>query len=67
MDNRVALAREANRLALASESQARGHRVRRDAFVRRLHEDGWSYSKIAREVGISKALTAVIIRVDDER
>lgn len=57
------MAREAHRLSLESESEARVHRERRDAFVLRLNEDPeWSYNRIAKAVGISKELVAYIVR-----
>lgn len=63
MEARAAAARDAHRLSLGSESQARVHRERRDAYVVRLHdEDGWSYTRIAKAVGCSKELVAKIVQ-----
>lgn len=62
MDARAVQAREAHRLSRESDNTSRVHRERRNALVRSLHDDDWSYNQIARAVGISKELVAVIIR-----
>ena len=64
MDPRAVAAREAHRLSLESVASAKVHRDRRDALVRRLHEgdDPWSYTRIAKAVGISRELVAHIVK-----
>jgi len=64
MDPRAVAAREAHRLSLESLAHAKAHRDRRDALVRRLYEgeEPWSYTRIAKAVGISRELVAYIIK-----
>src|SRR5512146_2336165 len=62
MDSRAAAAREAHRRSLDSEADASRFRERRDSYVMQLHDDGYSYGWIAREIRCSKELIATIVR-----
>jgi hypothetical protein len=58
-------AREHHRKAAGAEADAARHREQRDMLVRRLRADDpqrWSYRALARAVGCSPELIAVIVR-----
>lgn len=64
-DARAQQAREAHRASLAALEQATAHRERRDTLVRALRDDDprtWSYSALAKAVGCSPELIAVIVK-----
>jgi len=65
MDVRAAQAREENRLAAENERSAGLHREMRDRLVRQLRAedpDRWSYSVLAKAVGVSPELIAHIVK-----
>lgn len=55
-------AREHHRLAGTAEADADQHREQRDAAIRRLRLNGWTYTSIAAAVGCSSELVAKIVK-----
>lgn len=67
-DARIVRARELHRLAGAAVSQAQDHRRERDRLVRQLRADDprrWTHAALARELGCSEGLVALIDRTSD--
>jgi AraC-like DNA-binding protein len=65
MDVRAALARDHHRAAAQSGEQADQHRVQRDQLVRQLRKEDpetWTYLALAKVVGCSPELVAVIVK-----
>jgi hypothetical protein len=62
MDSWVVQAREHHRLAQDATGSAAQHRQQRDLCVMRLRDDGWSLGRIAKAIGCSKELVALIVR-----
>lgn len=65
MDVRAAQARENHRLAGESKAQARLYQEQRDHLVRLLRSEDpetWTFSALARAVGCSKELIALILK-----
>lgn len=65
MDARAQQAREHHEAAARSLAEAERHRAQRDELVRSLRRDdprAWSYSALAKAVGCSRELIAVILR-----
>jgi hypothetical protein len=62
MDSWAAQAREHHRLARDASGSAAQHRQQRDLCVMRLRSDGWSLGRIAKAIGCSKELIALIVR-----
>jgi AraC-like DNA-binding protein len=65
VDVRAALARDHHRAAGQSGEEADQHRVQRDQLVRQLRRedpDTWTYSALAKAVGCSPELVAVIVK-----
>ena len=62
-DIRVQQAREHDRAADAARALAARHLAQRDALVRMLYAEGtWSYSKLAKALGLTPELIAKIIK-----
>ena len=69
-DSRAQQAREHHRAAGADEASAARHRAQRDDLVRRLRADDpkvWTYPALARAVGCSEELIAVIVKGDPRK
>lgn len=62
-DIRVQQAREHERAAARARAEAARHLAQRDALVRSLYAEGtWSYSQLAKAIGLTPELVAKIIR-----
>lgn len=64
-DARAQQAREHHRAALSALDDAARHRAQRDALVRQLRAEdpaAWSYGALAKAVGCSPELIAVIVK-----
>ncbi|MCL1839343.1 MAG: hypothetical protein FWG47_08580 [Propionibacteriaceae bacterium] len=62
-DIRVQQALEHTRAAVEAKRQLASHQMQRDNLIRRLYaEGGWSYSKLAKTLGLTPELIAKIIR-----
>ena len=64
-DLEASAAREHHRLAQQANSQAAHHRARRNEMVRRLRSDDprrWTHAALAKLLGVSEELIAVILR-----
>jgi len=56
-------AREQNRAAEQSRQELSSHLAQRDALIRRAYAEGkWSYSQLAKMLGLTPELIAKIIR-----
>ena len=66
-DARAQQAREAHRASLALLEQAGQERERRDHLIRQLRAEDparWTYAALAKAVGCSPELVAVIVKAD---
>ena len=62
-DIRIQQAREHNRAADQAREAVASHLAQRDALIRRAYaEGGWSYSGLAKALGLTPELIAKIIR-----
>ena len=61
-DVRAQQAREHHRQAADALGQAEQHRQQRDALIRALRADGWTYKALADAVGCSPELVAAIVK-----
>lgn len=62
-DNVARAAKLANSMAARATEEAAEYRDQRDKLIIELREkDGWSFGRIANEVGVSRGLVAVICR-----
>jgi ribosome-binding protein aMBF1 (putative translation factor) len=61
-DARAQQAREHHRAAIELLGDAARHRHQRDELVRALRKSGWTYKSLAKAVGCSPELIAVIVR-----
>lgn len=69
-DARAQQAREHHRAAGVDEASAAQHRAQRDDLVRRLRADDprrWTYPALARAIGCSEQLIAVIVKGDPRK
>lgn len=49
--------------AIKSEALASEYRGQRDRLIAKLHTDhGWTYGKLAKEIGLSRGMVAIICR-----
>lgn len=70
MDARLALAREWNMNATRSKETAARARRERDYLIRQLHEENptkYTYTQLAKHVGVSKELVAYICHGREQR
>lgn len=58
----MAAAREAHEASLVALEDSRLHRQRRNHLIRRLHDEGWSYGRLAKQIGVSPELIAKIVQ-----
>lgn len=65
MDAWVAAAREHHRQAVDSSAVAAMHRAERDRLIRRMHEDGWGYKRIAAAVGCTRDTARAAVLAGD--
>ncbi len=62
-DIRLQQAREHDRAAADARSQVKRHLDQRDNLIRRLYAEGsWSYSQLAKALGLTPELIAKVIR-----
>lgn len=65
MDPKAALAREYHQEAQKADSEAKKFRSQRDRVVRQLRAEDprwWSYGRLAKAVGCSRELIAIILK-----
>lgn len=62
-DSHVQKALEHTKAAEEAKRQVARHITQRDALIRRMYEEGtWSYSQLAKQLGLTPELIAKIIR-----